>query len=188
MCVAAVVPIAVYPSFKRFTHWPQVFLGLTFNLGALVGFAAVAGHITSAALLLYGGRSQSFDLARIVWSLTRVSSVFWTVAYDTLYAHQDKADDAKLGLRSTALWDTSNRLPVACSAAAAALWAAALAAHFHSPVAALVAIPAGVFAIRISRVGEKSLFLCCSLFMDYQMRLMLQRADGPLSGTCGWGC
>jgi 4-hydroxybenzoate polyprenyltransferase len=56
VCIAAVVPIAVYPSFKRFTHWPQVFLGLTFNLGALVGYAAVAGHLTPAAVLLYGGR------------------------------------------------------------------------------------------------------------------------------------
>jgi hypothetical protein len=82
-------------------------------------------------------------------------SVFWTVAYDTLYAHQDKGDDAKLGLKSTALWDTSNRLPVACSVAAAVFWAAALAVHFGSPLAALAAAPAGVFAIGISRVGEK---------------------------------
>ncbi len=56
VCVAAVIPIAAYPSFKRFTHWPQVFLGLTFNLGALVGFASVAGAVTTPALLLYGGR------------------------------------------------------------------------------------------------------------------------------------
>jgi 4-hydroxybenzoate polyprenyltransferase len=82
-------------------------------------------------------------------------SVFWTVAYDTLYAHQDKGDDAKLGLKSTALWDTSNRLPVACSAVAAVLWASALAVHFGSPLAALAAAPAGLFAIGVSRVSEK---------------------------------
>jgi 4-hydroxybenzoate polyprenyltransferase len=104
VCLGAVIPIAMYPTFKRVTYFPQVMLGLTFNLGALVGFAASAGHVTVPALLLYAG------------------SVCWTVSYDTIYAHQDKRDDAKLQLKSTALWDKNNTIPFACSTAAAVMW------------------------------------------------------------------
>jgi 4-hydroxybenzoate polyprenyltransferase len=77
--------IAVYPYMKRITFWPQIVLGLTFKWGALVGWAAVAGTLAPAALALYAG------------------AVLWTVGYDTIYAHQDKEDDALLGLKSTAL-------------------------------------------------------------------------------------
>jgi 4-hydroxybenzoate polyprenyltransferase len=77
--------IAVYPFSKRFTFWPQAALGLTFKWGALVGWAAVTGALALPALALYAG------------------SVLWTIGYDTIYAHQDKEDDALLGLKSTAL-------------------------------------------------------------------------------------
>jgi len=77
--------IAVYPFSKRFTFWPQAVLGLTFKWGALVGWAAVTGSLALPALALYAG------------------SVLWTIGYDTIYAHQDKEDDALLGLKSTAL-------------------------------------------------------------------------------------
>ncbi|HJZ33232.1 MAG TPA: 4-hydroxybenzoate octaprenyltransferase [Hyphomicrobiaceae bacterium] len=77
--------IAVYPFMKRYTYWPQIMLGLTFKWGALVGWAAVSGALAPAALALYAG------------------SVLWTIGYDTIYAHQDKADDLAIGLKSTAL-------------------------------------------------------------------------------------
>jgi 4-hydroxybenzoate polyprenyltransferase len=77
--------IAVYPFAKRFTFWPQAVLGLTFKWGALVGWAAVTGSLALPALALYAG------------------SVLWTIGYDTVYAHQDKEDDALVGLKSTAL-------------------------------------------------------------------------------------
>ena len=77
--------VAVYPFMKRVTYWPQVVLGLTFNWGALLGWTAETGHMAAPALALYAG------------------SVLWTVGYDTIYAHQDKADDARLGIKSSAL-------------------------------------------------------------------------------------
>jgi 4-hydroxybenzoate polyprenyltransferase len=83
--VASLGLIAVYPFMKRFTYWPQVVLGLTFKWGALMGWAAVYGRLDPAAWVLYAG------------------CVLWTIGYDTIYAHQDKDDDALLGLKSTAL-------------------------------------------------------------------------------------
>jgi 4-hydroxybenzoate polyprenyltransferase len=76
--------IAAYPLMKRFTWWPQAFLGITFNFGALMGWSAVTGEISGAALFLYLG------------------GIFWTLAYDTIYAHQDIEDDALAGIKSTA--------------------------------------------------------------------------------------
>ncbi|MCE9523629.1 MAG: 4-hydroxybenzoate octaprenyltransferase [Alphaproteobacteria bacterium] len=80
----SLVPIAIYPFMKRITNWPQAFLGLTFNWGALLGWAAVTGGLGLAPVLLFAG------------------CVFWTLGYDTIYAHQDKEDDALIGVRSTA--------------------------------------------------------------------------------------
>jgi len=83
--VLSLVFIGIYPLMKRITWWPQAFLGLTFNFGALMGFAAAADRIGIEPFLLY------------------VSAIFWTIAYDTVYAHQDKEDDALIGIKSTAL-------------------------------------------------------------------------------------
>ncbi len=83
--VASLPLIFVYPFTKRITHWPQAFLGLTFNWGALMGWAAVTGSLDWPAFLLY------------------FSGIFWTLGYDTIYAHQDKEDDLLIGVRSTAL-------------------------------------------------------------------------------------
>lgn len=83
--IASLGLVAIYPFFKRFTFWPQVVLGLTFKWGALVGWSAVYGGLSGAPLVLYAG------------------CVLWTIGYDTIYAHQDKEDDALLGLKSTAL-------------------------------------------------------------------------------------
>ena len=77
--------VGAYPFMKRITFWPQAWLGLTFNWGALLAFAAETGRIDLADLYLYAGL------------------FFWTLGYDTIYAHQDKEDDALIGVKSTAL-------------------------------------------------------------------------------------
>jgi 4-hydroxybenzoate polyprenyltransferase len=77
--------IGTYPFMKRITYWPQVFLGLNFNWGALLGWTAVTNAIAWPPLLLYLG------------------GVFWTIGYDTVYAHQDKEDDIKIGVKSSAI-------------------------------------------------------------------------------------
>ena len=82
--IASLLPVAVYPFAKRFTWWPQVFLGVAFNWGALLAWAAHAGHLPGAALPLYAG------------------GIAWTLFYDTIYAYQDLEDDALIGVRSTA--------------------------------------------------------------------------------------
>ncbi|MBE0552380.1 MAG: 4-hydroxybenzoate octaprenyltransferase, partial [Rhodobacteraceae bacterium] len=90
--VASLGLVAIYPFAKRFTWWPQAFLGLAFNWGALLAFAAHAGTITPAAVVLYA------------------AGILWTLYYDTIYAHQDKDDDALIGVKSTArLFGTSSR-------------------------------------------------------------------------------
>lgn len=79
------IPVAaIYPYMKRITWWPQLFLGFAFNWGALVGWTALAGELQLPAILLY------------------LSGIFWTLGYDTIYAHQDKEDDALVGVKSTA--------------------------------------------------------------------------------------
>lgn len=77
--------VALYPMMKRWTWWPQAWLGLTFNWGALMGYAASNGAVGWPAVVLYAG------------------CLFWTLGYDTIYAHQDREDDALIGVKSTAL-------------------------------------------------------------------------------------
>ena len=85
LATASLGLVVLYPLMKRFTYWPQAWLGLTFNWGALVGWAAVTGGLDLPAVLLY------------------LAGICWTLGYDTIYAHQDKEDDALIGVRSTAL-------------------------------------------------------------------------------------
>jgi 4-hydroxybenzoate polyprenyltransferase len=82
--ILALLPVAVYPFAKRFTWWPQVFLGLAFNWGALLAWTAHSGRLEAPAVLLY------------------LSGIAWTLFYDTIYAHQDTEDDALIGIKSTA--------------------------------------------------------------------------------------
>lgn len=77
--------IGTYPFMKRVTYWPQVFLGLNFNWGALLGWTAVTGALAGPPVLFYLG------------------GVFWTIGYDTIYAHQDKEDDVRIGVKSSAI-------------------------------------------------------------------------------------
>jgi len=82
--IASLILVAIYPFAKRFTWWPQAFLGLAFNWGALLGWVAHTGRLDWPAVALYG------------------SGIAWTLFYDTIYAHQDKEDDALIGVKSTA--------------------------------------------------------------------------------------
>lgn len=91
--VASLALVAIYPFAKRFTWWPQAFLGLAFNWGAVLAFAAHAGEVRLPSLLLYA------------------AGISWTLFYDTIYAHQDKEDDALIGVKSTArLFGENSRL------------------------------------------------------------------------------
>jgi len=83
--VLSLALVFTYPLMKRITYWPQAFLGLTFNWGALMGWAAVTAGLGAPSFALYAG------------------GVAWTLHYDTIYAHQDKEDDALVGVKSTAL-------------------------------------------------------------------------------------
>ena len=82
--IASLAVIAAYPFMKRITWWPQITLGLAFSWGALMGWAAYFGRLDAPALLLYAG------------------SIAWVIGYDTIYAHQDREDDALIGVKSTA--------------------------------------------------------------------------------------
>ena len=85
IALASLAPVALYPFMKRITWWPQAWLGLVFSWAALVGWAAVAGRLDPAGLLLYAG------------------SIAWVIGYDTIYALQDREDDALAGVKSSAL-------------------------------------------------------------------------------------
>jgi 4-hydroxybenzoate polyprenyltransferase len=82
--IASLGVVAIYPLMKRVIWWPQIILGFAFSWGALMGWAAVFSRLDAAALLLYAG------------------SIAWVIGYDTIYAHQDREDDALVGVKSTA--------------------------------------------------------------------------------------
>ena len=82
--VCSLAIVAIYPFMKRITNWPQLFLGLAFSWGALMGWAVEFGDLDGPAIMLY------------------IGSILWVIGYDTIYAHQDKEDDAIVGVRSTA--------------------------------------------------------------------------------------
>src|SRR5438552_3899421 len=107
--VAVLGLIGAYPFMKRVTYWPQVFLGLNFNWGAVIGWTAVTGELALHPVLLYLG------------------GIFWTIGYDTIYAHQDKEDDLRIGVKSSALALGSHTRPwlFVFYAAALTAWAAA---------------------------------------------------------------
>jgi len=90
--IGSLALVAIYPFAKRFTWWPQVFLGLAFNFGVLLAWAAHSGSLGLAPVLLY------------------LAGIAWTLFYDTIYAHQDREDDALIGVKSTArLFGTRTR-------------------------------------------------------------------------------
>jgi 4-hydroxybenzoate polyprenyltransferase len=92
--IASLAIVAIYPFMKRFTYWPQIGLGLAFSWGALMGWPAVFSRLDLPALLLYAG------------------AIAWVIGYDTIYAHQDREDDALIGIKSTALLFRERTKPV----------------------------------------------------------------------------
>jgi len=102
--IASLAVVSVYPLAKRVTWFPQAMLGLAFSWGALMGWAAVFGRLDAPALVLYAG------------------SILWVIGYDTIYAHQDRDDDAIIGVRSTArLFGENTRRALALLYAGAAI-------------------------------------------------------------------
>jgi 4-hydroxybenzoate polyprenyltransferase len=109
--IGSLALVAAYPFMKRITWWPQAWLGLTFNWGALLGYAAATGRLDPPAALLYA------------------SGIFWTLGYDTIYAIQDLEDDALAGVKSSA-----RRLGAAAPRAIAGFYGVALALAFAAYV------------------------------------------------------
>jgi 4-hydroxybenzoate polyprenyltransferase len=145
--------ILAYPFMKRITFWPQAWLGLTFNWGVLVGYVAIAGRLTPALFLAYAGL------------------FFWTLGYDTIYAHQDKEDDALIGVKSTARLfgrHTKNALIV--------IYAASLVL-----LAMAGAVQTGTMAEQASRVGSWLPVLVFAFFLAEQItRTDFNNADACL--------
>ena len=101
--IASLTTVAIYPFLKRVTYWPQIGLGLAFSWGALMGWPAVFGRLDLPAFILYAG------------------SICWVIAYDTIYAHQDREDDALIGIKSTAILFAENSRPILSAFFAAAV-------------------------------------------------------------------
>jgi 4-hydroxybenzoate polyprenyltransferase len=147
--VASLALVATYPLAKRVTWWPQLALGFTFGWGAPMGYAAAAGRLDAASALLYA------------------ASIAWILGYDTIYAHQDREDDALVGVQSTArLFGPATRpFLAACYAATILLLAAAGAAVGLSWTFDIALIlPAALLALQVMRLDIDDPGLCLRLF------------------------
>lgn len=134
--VGSLALVAAYPFMKRITWWPQAWLGLTFNWGALLGFAAAAGTLQLPAVLLYA------------------SGIFWTLGYDTIYAVQDLEDDALAGVKSSA-----RRLGAAAPKGVLAFYVLsvllALSVAWFAGLGPLFWPPAALFGMHLSRQAQR---------------------------------
>jgi 4-hydroxybenzoate polyprenyltransferase len=166
----SLVLVAIYPFTKRITYWPQLVLGLTFNWGALMGWAAVRGDLEAPALALYA------------------AGVFWTLGYDTIYAHQDKEDDMLIGVKSTAIkFGTATRawlygfyaLGVALLALAGAF------AHLHGSFYAILALAAAHLVWQAAKVDIDDAKDCLAKFKanrDFGIIVLAAILSGRLAG------
>jgi 4-hydroxybenzoate polyprenyltransferase len=151
LAAASLLLVVIYPLMKRVTYWPQLFLGLTFNWGALVGWTAVTGGLELPPVLLYA------------------AGIFWTLGYDTIYAHQDKEDDALVGVKSSALRLGKNTKPWlwAFYGSATALFAAAFwTAGLNWTSFAILAFAAYQFARQVMTVDLDDPKDCLEKFND----------------------
>ncbi len=147
--VLVLLLVATYPLMKRVTYWPQFFLGLNFNWGALMGWAAATGRLDRAAFLLY------------------VGGIAWTLGYDTIYAHPDKEDVVLIGVRSSALALGARTRPwlFIFYGAAAALWAATgVAAGMRWPFYAGLALMLAQLFWQAARVDTEDTADCLAKF------------------------
>ncbi|MBL8569196.1 MAG: 4-hydroxybenzoate octaprenyltransferase [Phreatobacter sp.] len=151
--IASLAIVAIYPFMKRITSWPQSVLGLAFSWGALMGWAAAFGRLDPPALLLYAG------------------SILWVIGYDTIYAHQDREDDAIVGVRSTALLFGERTRPILAAfyAGATLLFAMAL-WSLGAPVVAYVGLAAFAAHLvwQVGRLDIADPDLCLRLFKSNQ--------------------
>jgi 4-hydroxybenzoate polyprenyltransferase len=146
---AAIFMAAVYPFMKRITYWPQIVLGLAFSWGALMGWPAEFGRLDWPALVLYAG------------------SISWVIAYDTIYAHQDREDDLMIGIKSTALLfreRTKPMLAVFYTAAVILIGAAGLMAGGGAVFALGLALFAAHLVWQVLRLDVDDPALCLALF------------------------
>jgi len=154
--------VALYPLAKRVTWWPQLMLGFTFGWGAPMGYAAAAGRIDAADVALYG------------------ATILWILAYDTIYAHQDREDDALVGVRSTArlFADSSHIFLAACYTGTVVLLAVAGAlAGLQFGFYAALALAAALLAAQIVRLDIDNPALCLRLFkMNREVGLLVAAA------------
>lgn len=166
--LSSLILVAIYPFMKRITHWPQAVLGLAFNWGALMGWAALRGDLTAAPWLLFSG------------------CVLWTIGYDTIYAHQDKDDDAVVGVKSTALKFGAATKPMLwlLYGGAIACWAAAgLSVRLHHVYYLGLAILAVQLMGQIVRVKLDNPASCLAVFRSNSgagLILFLALAAGAL--------
>jgi 4-hydroxybenzoate polyprenyltransferase len=147
--IVSLVTVAIYPFLKRVTNWPQLGLGLAFSWGALMGWPAIFGSLAWPPVLLY------------------VGAILWTIGYDTIYAHQDKEDDALIGVHSTARLFGANTRPmlVLFYAGATILFAAAFAIAGAGWVAYLgLALGAAHFVWQIATLDIDDPARCLTLF------------------------
>lgn len=159
--ILALALVIVYPFMKRITFWPQGILGLTFNMGILMGSAAISGGITPAAFLIFLG------------------AIAWTICYDTIYACQDTEDDARLGLKSTALLfgDNLRLCVIGFMVVALGFFAmAGVSAHSFGAYYAVLALPALHAFLVLRAWDEKSASSCLKSFKaqrDFGLLVML---------------
>jgi 4-hydroxybenzoate polyprenyltransferase len=147
--VASLAIVAVYPFMKRITYWPQTVLGLAFSWGALMGWAAAFARLDPPAFLLYAG------------------SIAWVIGYDTIYAHQDREDDALIGIKSTALLfgeRTKPMLAVFYTLSVILIGAAGMAAGAGSVFALGLLAFAAHLAWQVVRLDIADADRCLSLF------------------------
>lgn len=164
--LAALVPVAIYPFMKRITHWPQAVLGIAFNWGALVGWSALRGGLDWPALVLYA------------------AGICWTLGYDTIYAHQDRVDDAIVGVKSSALALGERTRPFLFAAYGATLLLTGLAGWgvgLGWPCWVGLAILAGLFVAQAARTDFADAAACLAAFKanaPYGLLLFLSLAAG----------
>ena len=147
--VASLPLVAIYPLAKRVTWWPQAVLGLIFGWGAPMGYAAATGRIDAAAMALYA------------------ACIAWIIGYDTIYAHQDRDDDALIGVRSTArLFGERSRRAVAALYAITVLLllAAGALAGLRAGFFVVMLLPAGLLAWQVRRLDIADPAGCLKLF------------------------
>ena len=170
VALLSIVPVAAYPFMKRITWWPQAWLGLVFSWGALVGWTELRGGGLAVLAALYLG------------------SVFWVVGYDTIYAMQDREDDALVGIRSSALrlGDSVQSGVALFYALALGCWTAAFWMLRHEAIALLALVPvAAHLALQVYRLDKDDGARALALFRSNRTAGVLMALACWVAGNAG---